>query len=161
MIDNRRFSFSIPVFDPLYDGDGSTEEDSVFGCFGKFDEEMEAETKAAEDNCIVKLDLADPISKLVHAGRDKCQFAIPPKSAIDARVIWESAGISACASYNEIDAKLLRWAIRESKFEIVKGQTVVKWKTHGGCTCSCGWTSFVRWILCASLTKLSQTKGRS
>jgi hypothetical protein len=171
--DNRRFSFSIPTdtsggydsstvdgfdfissydssYDPLYDGDdGYTSEYYI----GDAQLELLESEPESEDN-IVKLDLADPISKLVSAGRADKKFKIPSPKVKDARQIWISADIGDIASYNEIETKLLKWAEKfaEIKTERKGHGVIITWKSASGCVCTAKWYSFVRWILCASLT---------
>jgi hypothetical protein len=160
--DSRRFSFSVPAesYDPLYDDDGHGEDGGYTTEFyvgedtlERLEVEAEAEERAMEIG-VVKIDLADPISKLVSAGRNDNKFKIPSLKVKDARHIWVSANIGDIASYNEIETKLLKWA--ENNAEIRTEQKghglIITWKSASGCVCTAKWYSFVRWILCASLT---------
>lgn len=177
--DSRRFSFSVPAdtsggydsstidgfdfistdyssYDPLYDGDDGYTAEYYVGedSLERLEVEAEEEEAATMEVGVVKMDLADPISKLVSAGRNNKKFTIPSLKVKDARQIWISANIEDVASYNEIETKLLKWA--EKNAEICcdkKGHgLIITWKSASGCVCTAKWYSFVRWILCASLT---------
>lgn len=170
--DSRRFSFSVPTdvsssstvdgfdfissydssYDPLYDGDDGYTAEYYIGEAQL--EILEPEQEQEQEDNIVKLDLADPISKLVSAGRADKKFKIPSIKVKDARYIWISADIDDVASYNEIETKLLKWAEKYAEIKIErKGYgLIITWKSVSGCVCTAKWYSFVRWILCASLT---------
>lgn len=137
-----RYSFSVPSddFDPLYDGEYYVD------MVAEAEQEM-----AAEAGCIVRTDMADPISKLVAAGRADKKFKVPPASAHDARRIWLAAGIPDPASYNEVESCLLRWVQNQAGTTTQKGKLVVSWVSETGVKYTTQWLSFVRWMLCASL----------
>lgn len=128
-------------FDPFYDGEYYV------------DMVAEAEQElATEVDCIVRTDMADPISKLVAAGRADKKFKAPPISARDARHIWLAAHIPDPASYNEVESCLLRWVQDQPGTSIQKGKLVVSWMSETGVKYTTQWLSFVRWMLCASLS---------
>ncbi len=180
--DNRRFSFSVPAesggynsstvdgfdfiseYDPLYDSNGDDGYTASFYIGGGSSTEETYEDKMAEieeedpeiDSIgVVKLNLADPISKLVNAGRTDKKFKIPSTKVKDARQIWIAADIGDIASYNEIETKLLKWAEKAAELRVDKGRghgLIITWKSASGCECTAKWYSFIRWILCASLS---------
>ena len=181
--DNRRFSFSIPAesggynsstvdgfdfiseYDSLYDSNGDDGYTAAFYIGESKAEEtyedkmpdMDAYLLEPEEDSIgvVKLNLADPISKLVNAGRTDKKFKIPSTKVKDARQIWIAADISEVASYNEIETKLLKWAEKAAELRVDKGRghgLIITWKSASGCSCTAKWYSFVRWILCACLS---------
>jgi hypothetical protein len=83
---------------------------------------------------------------------DKTLYKIPPRKAQDARKIWRYAKISKTAQIRQIELKLLDWAFTYANLKIFdnKIQAII-WKTHSGCLCSSKWSTFVKWIICASL----------
>jgi hypothetical protein len=83
---------------------------------------------------------------------DKTLYKIPPRKAQDARKIWRYAKISKVAQIRQIELKLLDWAFTYANLKIIdnKIQAII-WRTHSGCLCSSKWTTFVKWIICASL----------
>ena len=179
--DSRRFSFSVPAdtsggydsstvdgfdfistnyssYDPLYDGDDGYTAEYYIGedSLERLEIEAEEEARVMEVG-VVKMDLADPISKLVSAGMDNKKFTIPSLKVKDARQIWISADIADVASYNEIETKLLKWAGKNAEIRTEQNKRsehglIITWKSVSGCSCTAKWYSFVRWILCASLT---------
>jgi hypothetical protein len=176
--DGRRFSFSVPPgdyesstvdgfdfissydksYDPLYDSNGDDGYTAEYYIGEDSLERLEAEVKEEEERemevGVVKMDLADPISKLVSAGRADKKFKIPSLKVKDAQQIWISADIGDIASYNEIETKLLKWAEKcaEIRCEKKGHGLIITWKSASGCVCTAKWYSFIRWILCASLT---------
>ncbi len=183
--DNRRFSFSVPAesggydsstvdgfdfitdYDPLYDSNGDDGYTASFYIGGEASIEETYEDKMPDMEAllepddeidsvgVIKLNLADPISKLVNAGRTDKKFKIPSMKVKDARQIWIAADISEVASYNEIETKLLKWAEKSAELRVDKGRghgLIITWKSASGCSCTAKWYSFVRWILCASLS---------
>jgi hypothetical protein len=179
--DNRRFSFSVPAescgydsstvdgfdfiteYDSLYDSNGDDGYSSKFYIGGEVETyedkmpEMEPILEPEDDSIgVIKLNLADPISKLVSASRTDKKFKIPSIGVRDARQIWIAADISDVASYNEIETKLLKWAEKGAELRADKGRghgLIITWKSASGCACTAKWYSFIRWILCASLTE--------
>jgi hypothetical protein len=138
----------------LYDGDDGYTAEYYIG--EEYLERLEAEVEEEEKEeqamevGVVKMNLADPISKLVSAGRSDKKFKIPSLKVKDARHIWISADIEDVASYNEIETKLLKWAGTNAELRLGHG-LIITWKSASGCSCTAKWYSFVRWILCASI----------
>jgi hypothetical protein len=154
----------MPDYDPLYDSNGDDGYTTEFYIGESKAEEtyedkmpdMDAYLEPEEDSIgVVKLNLADPISKLVSSSRTDKKFKIPSMKVKDARQIWIAADISDVASYNEIETKLLRWAEKNAEVRLDNGRghgLIITWKSASGCSCTAKWYSFVRWILCASLS---------
>ena len=97
-----------------------------------------------------------PIEHLLEfSNTDNTQYKIPPRMAYDARKIWRYAKISKIAQIREIEPKLLDWAFTYANLKITnnKIQNII-WKTHSKCICSSKWTTFVKWMLCASISHL-------
>jgi hypothetical protein len=86
-------------------------------------------------------------------------FTIPPKTSKDARYIWKKAGIPHDASIDVVNRKLLIWAKSHTDFSMIDGKiTVIKWKNKTGrTTIESKWSTFIKWMLCASKTNEGQT----
>jgi hypothetical protein len=90
---------------------------------------------------------------LIFLNTDTKIYKIPSKKSKDARKIWRYAKINNVAQINEIESKLLDWAFTYANLKITnKKIEAILWKTHSGCLCSSKWSTFVKWIICATLT---------
>ncbi len=80
-------------------------------------------------------------------------YTIPPKTSADARKVWESAKIPNKASLDIIEYKLSEWVINNTDYKIDNGIIYeISWTTPSGNICQTRWSTFVKWILCASQT---------
>lgn len=94
---------------------------------------------------------------LVTEDNDTKLYKIPPRIAKSARKIWKRAGLFMAATSREIELKLLDWAFNNARLEIKdKNITKIFWKINNGAICSGTWTSFIRWMLCATYSTIGQ-----
>jgi hypothetical protein len=90
---------------------------------------------------------------LIFLNTDTKIYKIPSRKSKDARKIWRYAKINNVAQINEIESKLLDWAFTYANLKITnKKIEAILWRTHSGCLCSSKWSTFVKWIICATLT---------
>ena len=85
-------------------------------------------------------------------------FSIPPKTSKEARYIWKKADIPQSASIDVLNRKLLRWAKNYTDFTMINGEiTAIKWTNKSGhTTIESKWSTFIKWMLCASTTHQGQ-----
>jgi hypothetical protein len=90
---------------------------------------------------------------LIFSKNDMKIYKIPSEKAKDARKVWVGANINDFAHITEIESKLLDWAFTNANLKISNKQIdAILWKTESGCFCSSKWRTFVKWIVCASLS---------
>jgi hypothetical protein len=90
---------------------------------------------------------------LISSFSDKKKYSIPPKSSQAARKIWEDARIPSVECIYIIEMKLLDWAFKNARLEII--DTTIKSITWKSCSTSCtaSWKTFLKWIICATTNK--------
>jgi hypothetical protein len=76
----------------------------------------------------------------------------PPEKSYDARKIWICAQIPSNATIRQIEIKLLDWAFIDA-FLIIENNIIksIKWNTYNG-YCTSTWNTFLKWIICASVS---------
>lgn len=84
-------------------------------------------------------------------------YEIPPKSSPDARNIWKMAKIPIKANSSIVEKHLFNWVIKYTRYYIKDNGEIIKlcWKSKSGTSYECSFTTFVKWMLCASQTHLS------
>jgi hypothetical protein len=172
--DARRLSFSIPddskklqsalvspsappptpeitPFTPRLSIQLPKENDDCFFSLDGFVDKVESNPPSPKP---IKDSITFPIeSLLTFPDTDKTLYKIPPRKAYDARKIWRYAKISQVAQIRQIELKLLDWAFTYANLKITDNKIeAIIWRTQSGCLCSSKWTTFIKWILCASLT---------
>jgi hypothetical protein len=79
-------------------------------------------------------------------------YKCPSTKSIDARIIWEQAGIPDYAYIENIEFLLLNWAYTYADLTIENDEIkIIKWKSSKNYTFKANWNTFIRWIICASL----------
>ena len=90
---------------------------------------------------------------LISSINDNHVYKRPSKKSAEARKIWRYAKIPSIATIYEIEYKLLDWAFTYASLEIVDKKIVkVTWRSPNNCVCSSKWSTFIRWMICATLS---------
>jgi hypothetical protein len=172
--DGRRLSFSIPEdakklqsalvspsappptpeitpFSPRLSIDIPDENDDVIFSLDGFNDEIESNPPSPKP---IQKSITYPKEHLlVFPDTDRTLYKIPPRRAHDARKIWRYAKISKVAQIREIESKLLDWAFTYANLKIIDNKIhAIIWRTFSGCLCSSKWGTFVKWIICASVS---------
>ena len=150
---------------PIHDEERNKENDENYTSYNNYDKflsknEFTDQYSDVEMPEIIKPSNVLPCSKnllLITYESDKQSYSIPPKTSQDGRKIWKQARIPKRSTLHEIEICLLDWAIQYARLEI-KQNTILKisWKISGKSTCTSTWLHFIRWMLSASLSHLSQ-----
>lgn len=78
----------------------------------------------------------------------------PSTKSIDARHIWTTAKIPKIASIHHIELLLLDWAHTYASLEITdKKITKITWPSKSNAQCIASWSSFIKWIICACISR--------
>ena len=84
---------------------------------------------------------------------DKALYKRPPRKSFDARKIWRQAHIPRNAHIQDIEYLLLDWAFTYARLEIQDKQIkYIFWRSQSNCLCQATWRSFLRWIICSTLS---------
>ena len=149
-VNDRRFSFSIPEDSPPTPP--STPRLTIH-IPEENDNDLELDDLELESNPPTPKQPTLDFSKeeLLTSSTSNQIYKRPSKKALDARKVWKYAKIPSVATIREIEIKLLDWAFTYASLEIIDKKIIlITWRTHSNCVCSCSWTAFLRWIVCAS-----------
>lgn len=91
---------------------------------------------------------------LIFSKNDTKNYRRPPNKSIDARNIWINAKIPTIANIHTIELLLLDWAYTYA-FLKIKHRKIqsIKWTLQNNIKCSATWSCFVKWIICASISR--------
>lgn len=152
-VDSRRFSFSIPNDTPPAPPPSPR---PTINIPEEKDDDIELDTIELESNPPTPTDIQPSLdfskkALLISSIYDKQMYRRPPKKSIDARRVWKYAKIPSIATIYEIEYKLLDWAYTYASLEIVDKKIIrITWRAPSECTCTCAWSTFLKWIICAT-----------
>lgn len=148
--DSRRFSFSIPNdIPPAPPPSPHIEPQLTIRIPEEKDMELES-NPPTPTNIQPTLDFSKE-SLLISSIYDKKIYRCPPKKSIEARKVWRYAKIPSTATIHEIEYKLLDWAFNYASLEIVDTKIkYITWRSDSNCSCTSNWTTFLKWIICAT-----------
>jgi hypothetical protein len=84
----------------------------------------------------------------------KVLYNMPKETSKDARAIWKQANIPDISDINEIQYKLILWAVDNAEITINEDDTIktINWNISGNSKCKATWVAFIHWMLCACVT---------
>jgi hypothetical protein len=146
-LNNRRFSFSVPDDKPTGPQNMLTIQVPV-----DIDAEPESDSPLKTPNDIQSAIGFSKELLLISSQDDTKYYKRPPRKSIDAYKVWRAAKIPDNALIRDIEIKLIDWAFTYAQLKIIDNKiALVSWFSHSKCICTCSWTTFLKWIMCASL----------
>lgn len=84
----------------------------------------------------------------------KILYNIPKETSKDARAIWKKANIPDISDIDEIQYKLILWAVDNAEITVNEDDTIktINWNISGNSKCKATWVAFIHWIICACVT---------